>query len=498
MSAGDGRWEQAPAGSTVSTRLGAILGATATTVWLIPALGTQRAIMLLAVLQAAQGALAILCAEEGWRAGRARRYAAIAWALMVVLACGLNEWLPLSDLYAKQEPGKLLTILEGAGATITVHQRGPTDRVISINGVNVAGTNPVLRRTQKLQAHLPVCLHHSPRSVLQIGFGSGGTCHSVSLHSEIESIEVLELNPDVLKVASAWFNDVNHGVLDDPRVRVRIVDAKSYVAVTDQTYDLILSDSTHPRFRGNAALYGRDYIANCSRRLRPGGLLSTWLPLYGLSVDDIRGILKSFHSVFPHVQVWYENFEPHENTIVIASRQPIAIDPSFLARRLAARARGHRPGRCRASVSTTQLLDFFMLGDRAVADFSRTGRLNTDDHPRTRVPRTQKLAQEAILDGQLRGAPPCTRADRRLSGRMSTPSSAPGSRSWHAGTTWKLAGQSFELERRLAETLKAYTECIRLNPEDAVLRNRIDVLRRLYPNSEPAGAPRIEGPHERK
>ena len=42
---------------------------------------------------------------------------------------------------------------------------------------------------------------------------------------------MVELNPDVLKVASAWFGDVNHGVLNDPRVRARIVDAKSYVAV---------------------------------------------------------------------------------------------------------------------------------------------------------------------------------------------------------------------------------------------------------------------------
>ncbi|HKI18727.1 MAG TPA: fused MFS/spermidine synthase, partial [Isosphaeraceae bacterium] len=356
--------------------LGAILGATATTVWLIPTLGTQRAIILLAVFQAAQGALAIL-----WRGGGLEgAYATVAWAMMVVLACGLNQLLPLSDVYAKQEPGKLLTVLEGPGATITVHQRSSTDRVISINGVNVAGTNPVLRRTQKLQAHLPVCLHRSPRSVLQIGFGSGGTCYSVSLHPEVESIDLVELNPDVLKVASAWFNDVNHGVLDDPRVRVRIVDAKSYVAVTDQTYDLILSDSTHPRFRGNAALYARDYIANCSRRLRPGGLLSTWLPLYGLSVDDIRGILKSFQSVFPHVQVWYENFEPHENTIVIASQQPIAINPAFLARRLA-EAPVARDLADVGIISTTQLLDFFVLGDRAVADFSRTGLLNTDDHP---------------------------------------------------------------------------------------------------------------------
>jgi spermidine synthase len=464
--------------------LGAILGAFATTVCAIPMLGIQQAIIQIAVLQAAVGASALLVGGGGWYRWQGRTYAAAAWALFVALACGLNLWLSLRDVYTQQEPGKLLTVLEGAGATVTVHQRGPTDRVISINGVNVAGTNPVLRRTQKLQAHLPVCFHGSPRSVLQIGFGSGGTCYSVSLHSEVESIEVIEINPDVLEVSSAWFGDINHGVLNDPRVRARIVDAKSYVAVTDQTYDLILSDSTHPRFRSNAALYARDYLANCARRLRQGGLLSTWLPLYGLSVVDVREILKTFHSVFTHVQVWYENFEPHENTIVIASMQPITIDPAALARRLADPPVASDLADV-GIVSTRQLLDFFMLGDHAVAEFSRTARLNTDDHPRLEflAPRTLRRKQSLMenfaalrmarepIDAYLVGVDPVERA--RLA-------------RWHAGSTWKLAGQSFELEGRIAPTLAAYRECVRLNPEDVIVRNRIDLLRRLYPTATPA------------
>jgi spermidine synthase len=470
--------------------LGAILGAAVTTVALIPLVGIQRAIILVALVQAVIGASAFLVGGGGRQGWQGRASATAAWALIIALACGLNQWLALSDVYAQDEPGKLLTVLEGAGATITVHQRGPTDRVISINGVNVAGTDPVLRRTQKLQAHLPVCFHPSPRAVLQIGFGSGGTCYSVSLHSEVESIEVLEINPDVLKVSSTWFSDVNHGVLNDRRVRSRLVDAKSFVAVSNQTYDLILSDSTHPRFRGNAALYARDYIINCSRRLRPGGLLSTWLPLYGMSVDDIRGILKSFHSVFPHVQVWYENFEPHENTIVIASMQPITIDPAALAHRLAVPAVASDLADV-GIVSTIQLLDFFMLGDHAVTEFSRTGMLNTDDHPRLEflAPRSLRRKQSLMenfaalrlarepIDAYLVHVDPVELA--RLA-------------RWHAGTTWKLAGQSLELEGRVAQTLAAYGECVRLNPEDVIVRNRIDLLRRLYPTAKPSDtAPRV-------
>ena len=218
---------------------------------------------------------------------------------MVAFACGLNQVFPLSGVYARQEPGKLLALVEGSARRLTVHQRTASDRVISINGVNVAGR---IRSFAPPRSSRPICRFactRHPESVLQIGFGSGGTCYSVSLHREVKSIEVAELNPDVITVAAQWFADVNHGVLGDPRVRVRIVDAKSHVAVTDQTYDLILSDSTHPRFRGNAALYARDYFANCSRRLRPGGLLSTWLPLYGMSVQDVRGILKSIQAGLP-------------------------------------------------------------------------------------------------------------------------------------------------------------------------------------------------------
>jgi predicted membrane-bound spermidine synthase len=471
--------------------LAAILGAIVATAVLIPAIGTQRALMLLAVVQAGLGVLATLLCAESLMSWRKHTRSAMRWAALVGVGCGLNLVFPLTAVYSKQEPGKLLMLLEGSGAAITVHERVAGDRVISINGVNVAGTNPVLRTTQKLQAHLPVCLHQAPRSVLQIGFGSGGTCYSVSLHNEIESIDVVELNPDVLKVAAERFHDINHGVLNDSRVHVRIADAKSYVAATSATYDLILSDSTHPRFRGNAALYARDYFTNCARRLRPAGLLSTWLPLYGMSVDDIRGILKSVHSVFPHVQVWDANFDPHENTIIIASQHPIAIDPGSLAHRLAVVPVARDLTEVGIN-SVFQLLDFFMLGDRAVAAFSRSGRLNTDDHPRLEflAPRTLRRKQPFIdnlnalrlarepIDPYLVNA---TESERAQLAR------------WYAGTTSKLAGQSLELEGHFHAALRAYTEGVDATPDDLLARIRLDRFRRAVAAlPAPAGA---EGSH---
>jgi spermidine synthase len=453
----------------------AAVGAVVATAWLIPALGTQRAVMLLTVFQTAVGAFVIVRLGGGRKGWLRRTVTAAVGAIVVAGACELNVRLPLRDIYARQEPGKLLHLLEGSGAAITVHERPAGDRVISVNGVNVAGTNPVLKATQRLQAHLPACLHPSPRSVLQIGFGSGGTCYSVSLHRDVRSIEVVELNPDVLKVAREWFGDVNHGVLDDPRVRVRIADAKSHVAVTSQTYDLILSDSTHPRFRGNAALYARDYFANCSRRLGPGGIVSTWLPLYGLSVDDIRDILKSMQSVFPHVQVWYANFAPHENTIVIASRQPLAVVPAVLAQRLAEPAIAADLADVGIS-SATELLDFFMLGDRAVSQFTRTARLNTDDHPRLEFHAPQCLRRkQSWVDNFAALRRTREPIDPYLLAASGGEQAA--LTRWYTGTTWKLAGQSFELEGRFGPAAECYSEGVKANPQDVVASVRLRRLR---------------------
>ena len=118
-----------------------------------------------------------------------------------------------------------------------------------------------------------------------------------------------------------------------------------------------------------------------------------------MSVADIQGILKSIQSVLPHVQIWYANLEPHENTIVIASQEPIAITPDQLDRRLSEPHVADDLAEV-GIASTVQVLDFFMLGDRAVAQFSHSGRLNTDDHPRLEflAPRSLRRRQSWVED----------------------------------------------------------------------------------------------------
>src|SRR5262249_14064836 len=71
--------------------LGAVMGATITTAWLIPEMGTQRTIVVLAALQGVLGVLAIVFGRGGPGGWQGRAYAAVAWAVLIALACRLND-----------------------------------------------------------------------------------------------------------------------------------------------------------------------------------------------------------------------------------------------------------------------------------------------------------------------------------------------------------------------------------------------------------------------
>jgi len=158
-------------------------------------------------------------------------------------------------------------------ATVTLRQIRPDYLSLELNGVNVAGTSKELIGTQKLQGHIPLLIHANPKRVLHIGFGSGGTAWAVSRHP-VESITIAEISPEVLEISNARLGVVNHGVLRDPRVHAEINDGRNFVLATPEKFDVILSDSIHPRYAGNGSLYTRDYFELCKRRLNPGGVIS--------------------------------------------------------------------------------------------------------------------------------------------------------------------------------------------------------------------------------
>ncbi len=315
--------QHAGAVATANT-LGAIVGAVGAPFILVPMIGCQRTLLLLAVIH-------LVVALALWRTRATALVASVILAAVVLFSVMLpRDWVLRRAVEDISDTEVLLALEEDIGATVIVKEYGdPEARWLSLelNGTNVAGSSPALLKVQQLQGHLPLLQVDNPREILHVGFGSGGTCWAVSRHP-VERIDVVEISPRVLTASDHWFSFINHNVLGDNRVRTILNDGRNYLMATDKKYDAILSDSIHPVFAGNGTLYTLEYFQMCRDRLNPGGVASMWLPVYSLDTESFLRILSAFHEVFPQTVVWYDRTTPNEFTIVTGrvEKGPITID----------------------------------------------------------------------------------------------------------------------------------------------------------------------------
>ena len=103
-----------------------------------------------------------------------------------------------------------------------------------------------------------------------------------------------------MEEAARWFDAWNHQVLDDPRVNLINNDGRNHVLLTaPETYDVIVSEPSNPWISGVSNLFTREFFELGRRRLKPGGVWSQWVQMYGMNPDDLGTLLKTFGTVYP-------------------------------------------------------------------------------------------------------------------------------------------------------------------------------------------------------
>jgi len=350
---------------------GAIVGSLLAGFLAIPVLGTQNSLVAAGFLSAA---VALLMIPRSWTA----RLAPAAFAALslvperdgVILASG-----PFTDVARRD----VVFYDEDVTATVAVKRYETSALSLELNGVNVAGTSPDLLAVQELQGHLPLLLARRPESVLHVGFGSGGTAHAVSLHP-VSRIRVVEISPEVLHAAARFFRPVNQGVLGDPRLTATINDGRNFILASPEKFDVILSDSIHPRYAGNGSLYTEDYFRLCAERLRPGGVISMWVPMYSLLPENYRSIVRAFRDVFPNVSIWYPNSVENSFTIVIATPERTIRLRDFASRIESSPAVRRDLAEIGAD-DPADVLSYLMLGPDEVTAWVAETEPHVDDRP---------------------------------------------------------------------------------------------------------------------
>ena len=295
---------------------GALLGALVAPFVLVPVFGLWGAI---ACVGAAYllGALRLLARAA---APRFAAYAALLGALLFVVA---RPYAQPALRVPKDE--RLLQLEESAAGLVAVFE-GKGGRKLQLdNHYFLGGARD--RVHQERQGHLPLLLHPSPKRVLFLGSATGSSASAALAHA-VESITLVEIVPGVARAAREFFRDENHGVYDDPRTRVVIDDARSFLRASPEQFDVIVGDLFVPWQSGSGSLFSVEHFANARTRLAERGVFCQWLPLYQLTQDEFLLIARSFSRVFPAADVFRGDFYgTHPIVAFCGTTQDAAFDP---------------------------------------------------------------------------------------------------------------------------------------------------------------------------
>ena len=365
--------------------LGGLLGAAVANQMLVPRIGIQGTLLVLTGVCAAIGIHPLLPAR---RPGR-RRVVAVAAALVLVF--GLGAASPrMMDLYAgkiarstRAQSAEVRLVREGRAATVTVvDQADPalgTYRDMYLNGVEEASTRYWHTQLFKLLGMLPVALHGSddPKDALVIAFGAGITAGSVLASDEVAALDVVDLNPDIEGI-NDLFTEVNGDVFHRKRFHFHNDDGRSYLVTSGKRYDLIISDSTHPRAYDSWILYTEEFYRAVQRRLKDDGVFAQWVPVLGSMQGDLFRIhLNTFRRVFPHATFWY--VYGSDQAFLLATPETLAIDAPRLQSKLDRLPEWFRAAEYQVD-TVARIGGFFWMDEAALARMIGTEtRINRDD-----------------------------------------------------------------------------------------------------------------------
>ena len=222
------------------------------------------------------------------------------------------------------------TVWEAEGVESSVGILNEASLAFVING-KVDGNSRGDAGTQIMSGMTGAILHGNARRALVIGLGTGSTAGWLAAIPGMERVDVAELEPAVIEVARRCAA-VNQKVLENPKVKIHIGDAREVLLTSSEKYDLIFSEPSNPYRAGIASLFTAEFYAAVTKRLATGGVFLQWLQAYDIDGEAIRSVYATLGSVFPHVETWRTQTT---DLLLVATREPLELDAQPLRERIA-------------------------------------------------------------------------------------------------------------------------------------------------------------------
>jgi len=176
--------------------------------------------------------------------------------------------------------------------------------------------------------HLPATAHTGVRRALVVGGGDGGAVEELLKLPTIEQVVLAELDEEVIALSRQWLGNIHQGALDDPRVDLRLGDARHLLTEGSELFDHIVLDLTDP-FGPAVELYTVEFYQSCRRALSHGGVLSLHLGSPIHLHETLTRIAASVRAVFPIFRP-YLQYVPLYGTLWCMGMASDSTDPASL------------------------------------------------------------------------------------------------------------------------------------------------------------------------
>lgn len=289
----------------------------------------------------------------------------------------IESW---KDLKSKTE---LVRYEEGLYGLVSVVKK---DEFIAlrIDGKSESSNVPIELVSEHQLAYIPVFASHAPKNVMLIGLGGGFTLDALTNFDEIESIDLVEINPQIIEVAKEDFSAYNNNALGDPRINVVVDDGRNHLGANEKKYDVIISQPSNIWLSGEGGLFTKEMYTIAKDHLKDGGIFGQWMPLYEQDTDDFRIFLATFSSVFPYTDMWIVGYD----AVLVGSMEPVVYDYGNIRSHLASNRKINSDFEMMSDVLATsgtyrllyQIIVPYRMSGSDVKEFSG-GIINTDDHP---------------------------------------------------------------------------------------------------------------------
>jgi spermidine synthase len=295
--------------------LGGAVGAETASRILLPLFGIHTALGLVALAYAFAGF--VLSWNRQRRVWCIASHAAVVVGVALVVLLGLR---PL-PLVSKRFGIKVLDHRCGPEGSVAVvlENDGISRCIVEDNQYLLGGSSTCA--FEERQANLPLLLHPAPGDVAFIGLATGITPGTALLHSNLNSITVVELSPLVERAADKFFREFNHQITQSKRATVVIDDGRTVIASAPGRFDVVIGDLFLPWAPGEARLYSVQHFRAVRRSLRQGGVFCQWLAMYQFTPRQFQIIADTFHKIFPHTYLFCNTLDSQRPALALVGFQ---------------------------------------------------------------------------------------------------------------------------------------------------------------------------------